>query len=118
MTATSTAAEVEIYSAGARTEDGSSPTWLGVVPDSDPEAIFRYFNRVDAEDAARLRDAGYLLPSLSVGDVISYTATGRSLIVCPAGFAEIDHTTLRTIANSTDPFLSARLYAMEATPSC
>lgn len=118
MTSAATSAEVEIFSAGARTDDGSSPTWLGVVPDSHPEAIFRYFNRVDEADAARLRDVGYKLPSLSVGDIITYTTTGRSLIVCPAGFAEIEHVMLRTIADAPDPYLSARLHAMEATPSC
>ena len=118
MTATATSAEIEIYSPGAATTDGSSPTWLGVVPDSSPDAIFRYFNRRDAEDAARLRDVGYQLPSLSCGDVISYTATGRSLIVCPVGFAEIDNATVQMIASSSDPFLNAQLYAMEATPTC
>jgi len=75
-------------------------TWEGNVPDEhcEPgtpdnytsrvnELLFRCFNRVDREDADRLEDWGYELPSLSVHDVITWN--GRSFQVQPTGFTEI-----------------------------
>lgn len=61
---------VEITSAFSREK------WAGVIELSDPKAteyekleeIFRYFNRLDDEDAARLRDINFTQPSLSAGD--------------------------------------------------
>lgn len=35
------------------------------------EFLFRYFNRVEGDDDARLADIGYGLPSLSMGDVVT-----------------------------------------------
>lgn len=106
---------VEIYSPGADTPGRCRPaTWSGRVPDADPEAIFRFFNRVGAADAERLRAIGYRLPSLSVGGIISYTGTDRILIVCPTGFGDIDEATVQSIINAPDPHLSAQLHAMIA----
>ena len=75
---------VEIYSPGADTSGRLGPViWSGRVPNGDPEAIFRFFNRVDAADAERLRAIGYRLPSLSVGDIISYTGKTASSSFAP-----------------------------------
>ena len=114
-TATGGGTAVEIYSPGADTSGRPEPAiWSGRVPNGDPEAIFRFFNRVDAADAERLRAIGYQLPSLSVGDIISYTGTNRILIVCPTGFGDIDEAAVQSIINAPDPHLAARLHAMTA----
>lgn len=49
--------------------------WTGEIPDPPHDApaleyVFRQFNRVDADDEARLARWGYELPSLSVGDEV------------------------------------------------
>lgn len=68
--------EVTIFSAGAARANDAEPgaypttTWTGLVQDPAPEALFRAFNRVDDSDVVRLRDIGYRLPSLSVGDLL------------------------------------------------
>lgn len=36
------------------------------------DRIFRFFNRVDEGDHERMKAVGYMLPSLSVGDLISF----------------------------------------------
>jgi hypothetical protein len=109
---------IEIYSPGADTpEQGGPATWAGRVPDADPEAMFRFFNRVDAADAERLGAVGYRLPSRSVGDIISYTGTDQILIVCPTGFGAIDQATVQSIINAPDPHLAAQLHAMMAPPA-
>lgn len=65
--------------------------WSGDVPlQPSPglnEELFRFFNRVDEADADRLDAIGYRLPSLSVGDTVSYD--GRTFRVEGLGFAEV-----------------------------
>ncbi len=115
MSATATA--IEIYCPGADTPERTGCLWSGSVPDPDPEAIFRYFNRNSHDDAARLREIGYRLPSLSFGDIISFSGTDRTLILCPLGWAPIDEPTVKSIINSPDPSIAAKLVAMQAVPS-
>jgi hypothetical protein len=62
-------------------------TWTGEIPQSTNGEIFRLFNRVDVEDAERLSVWNYTLPSLSVGDTISYD--GRTFAVEGVGFIEV-----------------------------
>lgn len=51
-------------------------TWPeGVQEDNDQivlECIFRYFNRVDEDDAERLNKLGFDMPSLSMGDEVGF----------------------------------------------
>lgn len=75
-------------------------TWQGDVPDEMfighdillgtgmNEALFRIFNRVDEADSIRLEAWGYRLPSLSVGDTVSYD--GRTFRVDDFGFTETE----------------------------
>lgn len=65
----------------------AEPTWSGEVEVRDLEDIFRLFNRVDEEDSVRLMEMDYRLPSLSVGDVVSYDGTCK--IVADHGFEDI-----------------------------
>lgn len=54
------------------------------------EALFRFFNRVDEADEARLKRLRYELPSLSVGD---YIAWGESTYrVASVGFTKVTGT--------------------------
>lgn len=69
-------------------------TWEGNVPDPEHhseaavlEYLFRFFNRVDEGDAARLELMGYRLPSLSVDDTV--TSGGRTFRVAPLGWEEV-----------------------------
>lgn len=53
--------------------------------------VFRRTNRVDEEDVARLEEAGYELPSLSVGDIVivdNADGVRVAYLVKIAGFAE------------------------------
>lgn len=68
--------------------------WTGSVPadeNADPdvvnEQIFRMFNRVDEADNERLEKWGYRLPSLSVGDVITWN--GVAYEVASVGFVPL-----------------------------
>ncbi len=51
------------------------------------EALFVFFNRVDDVDHERLEACGYRLPSLSVGDRLTWS--GRVFEVMPVGFVEV-----------------------------
>lgn len=82
-------------------ERPAEPTWTGEVEARDLEDIFRIFNRVDDEDCERLDEIGYHLPSLSVGDVVSYDGTYK--IVAFAGFKDIAEDEYRFIRQSRDP---------------
>lgn len=68
-------------------------SWEGEVPDellpadAVNEALFRLLNRVDEGDVARLEAWGYRLPSLSVGDTVTWE--GRVFRVAAIGFDEI-----------------------------
>lgn len=64
-----------------RAKDGLStdPTWTGEVNTTDLDEIWRLFNRVSTEDNKRLRDMGYTLPSLSMGDVITINGEHHAL---------------------------------------
>ena len=64
--------------------NGDWPLWIGDTADlsrsadmrlSDPEGVFRAFNRVDDADCRRLEEWGYRLPSMSVGDLVVIDAT-------------------------------------------
>lgn len=105
-------------------------TWEGEVGDdlllpleekdaSINEALFRLFNRVDPEDGARLEDWGYRLPSLSVGDRLTYG--GRTFIVMPVGFHETAEPLPPcscTWADDGDGESGPSPYIAEADPSC
>lgn len=61
------------------------------------ESLFRYFNRVEEDDARRLEASGYLLPSLSWGDLIGYR--DRVFRVAAIGFESMPgKTVLETVA--------------------
>jgi hypothetical protein len=70
-------------------------TWEGDMPELQPlgseqetnEHLFRYFNRVDELDGRRLERIGYRLPSLSVGDRVTWK--GRTWEVAGIGFQEV-----------------------------
>jgi len=57
------------------------------------ERIFAAFNRVDDDDVVRLERIGYRLPSLSVGDRVTFVSgsrrDGRTYVVENVGFSEI-----------------------------
>lgn len=72
----------------------SDEEWTGEVPvapggddDLTLEFIFRWFNRVETHDAARLEAAGYNLPSLPAHDTVAFD--GRTFLVDTVGFSEI-----------------------------
>lgn len=83
---------VEIVSIMAALAGRDSIVWTGDVEIAFPEFaassvnahLFRYFNRVDDEDAARLEAIGYRLPSLSVGDLVHWN--GKTWRVAGLGF--------------------------------
>lgn len=83
------------------------PIWTGEVDVRDLEDIFRLFNRVDADDALRLEELGYHLPSLSVGDVVSYGGTYK--IVADQGFEDIVEGEYHFIRQSPDHHRAASL---------
>lgn len=92
-----------------------TPTWTGEVPVGDLFEIFASFNRVTADDHARLRDLGYYLPSLSVGDVIvldSDTPSPSHHFVAVVGFVELDPDEYAAIRASPNPFVAAEEFAM------
>lgn len=83
---------VEIVSVYAALAGRESIVWVGdVEPDAELDRLartsgaafdahandwlFRYFNRVDESDNARLEAIGYTLPSLSVGDLVHWAST-------------------------------------------
>jgi hypothetical protein len=49
------------------------------------EYVFRFFNRVDEGDSERMAEVGYDLPSLSVGDVVTF-ADGSRWQCAPMGW--------------------------------
>jgi hypothetical protein len=68
--------------------------WTGEIPDpaSDYkgdvlEYVFRYFNRVERGDGAKLEAIGYVLPSLSVNDEVEID--GRVWRCAPLGWIEV-----------------------------
>jgi hypothetical protein len=83
----------------AISEHRSQITWRGEIPfaelcqlippgqtpnrESLNAAIFRFFNRVEDEDSARLERLGYRLPSLSAGDL--FTVEGVAFVVAGIG---------------------------------
>jgi hypothetical protein len=88
---------IRIHSAMAT---GPNTTWEGsfhLVVDKDIEAhlerIFRYFNRVDSDDTCRLEYLGYRLPSLSVGDTVTFLDgpyVGQTWRVAAMGFERVE----------------------------
>lgn len=62
------------------------------------ERVFRLFNRVTDEDAERLHQLGYKLPSLSVGDIV--TMKGANYLVMSVGFQKIDADTVQRIKDN------------------
>lgn len=56
-------------------------------PDEANEQIFRTFNRIDEADAAFLERIGYRLPSLSVGDFVTWG--GKTYGVNAVGFETV-----------------------------
>jgi hypothetical protein len=72
-------------------EDGEErrmEVWEGDLDqDMNLEEIFRFFNRVDYDDGERLERLGYLMPSLSVDDLV--TKNGKTYRVEPVGFVEV-----------------------------
>lgn len=94
---------VEIISITAIAHEHEHAVWAGEIPiafeglrldDSDPAVcadtnaqIFRALNRVDAHDSGRLIRMGYLLPSLSVGDVVRWRE--KTWVVAPTGFDRV-----------------------------
>jgi hypothetical protein len=67
--------------------------WAGQIPDPPEDSdvlgyVWRYFNRVDDGDEARLAAIGYDLPSLSVDDVVELDG-GLRFRVAMLGFIPI-----------------------------
>jgi hypothetical protein len=61
------------------------------------ESLFRYFNRVEEDDARRLEAIGYLLPSLRLGDLVGYG--DRVFRIAAFGFEPMPgRTMLETVA--------------------
>lgn len=96
---------VEIFSLHAAVAGGRATTWTGWIAERDlsgPEglstdehlhtALFRFFNVVDENDVLRLKGYRYTLPSLSVGDIITFG--DESFVVSGTGFDKISQTTL------------------------
>lgn len=91
--------QVEIFSFMAAAVGGREVTWRGTVffdqigcneSSSEQEilnGLWRFFNRVDGEDAEILDKIGYELPSLSVGDFITWD--GNTYRVAGRGFDKI-----------------------------
>lgn len=107
--------QVQIISIQAALHGRPSIVWIGDVkakdlaevcggsinmedPSAVNEALFRYFNRVDDGDGDRLADLGYNLPSLSVGDLISW-----------------DHVTYRVAGMGFEKLTDSGEYAMALT---
>lgn len=63
--------------------------WEGVVPDMTLEEIFRYFNRVEAGDEERLMAVDYTLPSLSMGDTVTFLDTGIAWLCGATGWERV-----------------------------
>jgi hypothetical protein len=82
--------DVTIHSSWAAASPHRFPSsvWTGRVPIDGPDDAFRMFNRVDAEDDARLVGLGYRLPSMSVGDLV--TINDVTYLCLSAGFDEAD----------------------------
>ena len=93
------------------------PTWTGDIPVEDLAAIYRLFNRVTADDHARLRELGYCPPSLSVGDVIvlgSDTPSPSHHLVAATGFCSISAEEYAAVRASADPFGAAEQLTLSA----
>jgi len=93
----------------------AGPTWTGDVPAGDLDAIYRLLNRVTAADHRRLRELGYFLPSLSMGDVIVLdddTPSPSHHLVGPFGFTPISGSDYEAIRSSADPFGAAEHLAL------
>lgn len=93
---------VEIFSMHAAAHGREHVVWSGEVPNSliPPEGgwanpnqvndnLFRFFNRVDEADCARLDALGYKLPSLSAGDFITWGE--KTYKVRGIGFDTVTH---------------------------
>jgi hypothetical protein len=94
---------VQIVSVTAIAHEHEHIVWAGEVPiafeglrldESDPAVcidvnsqIFRCLNRVDGADSGRLARMGYMLPSLSVGDLIHWRA--QTWRVAATGFERV-----------------------------
>ena len=104
---------VQIFSMMAAScgSPNSGPMWIGTLPTgkvgrysiavpvqwNDPknedqvnDILFRYFNRVHLDDDDRLAAIGYNLPSMSVGDFVSWG--GNTYRVMRAGFEKVTGT--------------------------
>lgn len=68
-------------------EERRMEVFEGDVPEMDLEGIFRFFNRVTEDDGERLERLGYLMPSLSVDDLV--TMNGETFRVAPVGFEQV-----------------------------
>lgn len=76
-----------------------NPTWHGKFqtrersPATINQDIFRAFNRVTLENSQTLMGMDYLLPSLSVGDIVSWATFSNghlhTYVVTPCGFQVI-----------------------------
>ena len=99
---------ITIFSVMAASDRDRFPTamWEGEVESDDLEDIFRAFNRVDEEDATRLEEIGYKLPSLSVGDIVVRETDQQMVASC--GFREVSTAEVLKIVSSSDPWLVAK----------
>ena len=89
---------------------GSSPPGPATFPSRISPPSTALFNRVTADDHARLRELGYYLPSLSVGDVIvlgSDTPSPSHHLVAAIGFSPISAEEYAAVRASADPFGAA-----------
>jgi hypothetical protein len=68
-------------------------------------ALFRFFNRVDDGDGARLEAIGYRLPSLSVGDLLHWDS--KTWRVAGVGFDPI--------TGSDEYVMALAAYTMQST---
>lgn len=93
------------YSCEVSDYDASGDPWSK--PEHALERIFRLFNRVDDADCRRLDGAGYKLPSLSMGDVV--TMEGQHWLCAGVGWKRISADALRTIKKNPG---EAYLYAL------
>jgi hypothetical protein len=90
--------QVEIFSVHAALRGGGPTTWKGEVSsvrhfyhantdEKKLDILFRLFNRVSYGDNERLNEWRYRLPSLSMGDYITFQ--GRTYRVEAFGFTKI-----------------------------
>lgn len=71
------------------------PQWSGTVDVTDLEDVFRVFDALEDDDAERLGVIGYYLPSLSVGDLVTFG--GKTYQRDPDGWSEVDEQTIASI---------------------